>query len=100
MSVVNSHRWAAITGFSHAVPFEGVTVQLIRLPGVTRTHCVVAHNRLRAKYIQQIKELHSLFESGALTKTEFLDQKRPVLEQLKKFNLYLDGCVCIMYIIV
>ncbi len=42
---------------------------------------------LRAKYIQQIKELHSLFESGALTETEFLDQKRPVLEQLKKFNL-------------
>ena len=42
---------------------------------------------IRAKYIQQIKELHSLFESGALTETEFLDQKRPVLEQLKKFNL-------------
>ena len=43
---------------------------------------------IRAKYIQQIKkELRSLFESGALTETEFLYQKRPVLEQFQKFNL-------------
>ena len=43
MPVANSHRQAAMTGFSHVVPFEGITVQL---PGVTRAHCVLAHNRL------------------------------------------------------
>ena len=46
LPVANFHRWAAITGFSREVPHEGVTAQLIRLPGVTRAHCVLAHNRL------------------------------------------------------
>ena len=47
LPVANFHRWAAITGFSREVPHEGVTAQLIRLPGVTHAHCVLAHNRLR-----------------------------------------------------
>ena len=46
LPVANFHRWAAMTSFSHAVPLEGVTFQLIWLPRVTRAHCVLAHNRL------------------------------------------------------
>ena len=38
---------------------------------------------LRSKYLQQMKELHGLFETGALTKQEFLDQKVPILDHLK-----------------
>ena len=41
---------------------------------------------VRSKYIQQIKELHSLLQIGALSEEEFLDQKHPVLEQLKKLQ--------------
>lgn len=41
---------------------------------------------IRSKYIQQLRELHSLFEIGALTDKEFADQKLPILEQLKKFK--------------
>jgi hypothetical protein len=34
-----------------------------------------------------MRDLHSLFEkkSGAITDTEFQEQKLPILEQLKKF---------------
>ena len=42
---------------------------------------------IRSKYIQQLRELHALYEIGALTETEFTKQKLPVLEQLKKFKL-------------
>ena len=58
--VVNSHRWAAIIGFSHAVPYEGVTVQLIWLLVVTRAHCVVAHNRLTIRCESKICLVKSL----------------------------------------
>jgi hypothetical protein len=39
---------------------------------------------LRSNYLQQMRDLHSLYASGALTESEFLDQKMPILEQLKK----------------
>jgi len=42
---------------------------------------------VRSKYIQQLRELHSLFEIGALTDKEFSEQKLPILDQLKKFKL-------------
>ena len=38
---------------------------------------------LRSNYLQQMRDLHSLFESGAITEAEFLEQKAPILEQLK-----------------
>lgn len=41
---------------------------------------------LRSSYLQQMRELHSLFESGALTQCEFQEQKIPILEQLKKLS--------------
>ena len=41
---------------------------------------------LRSKYIHQMRELHSLYEMGALTESEFKEQKEPILSQLKKFT--------------
>jgi len=41
---------------------------------------------LRSKYIHQMRELHSLYELGALTESEFKEQKEPILSQLKKFT--------------
>ena len=40
----------------------------------------------RSKYIHQLEKLHSLFEAGALSQAEFLDQKHPILEQLNKLS--------------
>ena len=37
---------------------------------------------LQSNYLQQTRELHTLFECGALTQPGFLEQKRPTLEQL------------------
>ena len=41
---------------------------------------------LRANYLQQIRDLHSLFENGAITECEFQEQKLPILEHLKKLS--------------
>ena len=41
---------------------------------------------LRSNYLQQMRDLHSLFESGAITESELQEQKVPILEQLKKFT--------------
>lgn len=43
---------------------------------------------LRTNYLQQMRDLHSLFESGALNETEFQEQKQPILQQLKKLSQY------------
>jgi len=41
---------------------------------------------LRASYLQQLKDLHSLCDCGALTELEFFEQKKPILEQLTKLK--------------
>ena len=41
---------------------------------------------LRSNYLQQMRDLHSLFENGAITECEFQEQKMPMLEQLKKLS--------------
>ena len=41
---------------------------------------------LRSNYLQQIRDLHSLFENGAITECEFQEQKLPILEHLKKLS--------------
>ena len=41
---------------------------------------------LRGKYIQQLRELHSLFEGGALSELEFVDEKESILRQLKMMS--------------
>ena len=41
---------------------------------------------LRSNYHQQIRDLHSLFENGAITECEFQEQKLPILEHLKKLS--------------
>ena len=46
---------------------------------------------LRSKFLQQMRELRSLFETGALTQ-QFFDQKLPILDHLKKiYPLYKVG---------
>ena len=46
--------------------------------------CKIAN--LRTNYLQQMRELHSLFENGALDDKEFQEQKVPILLQLKKLS--------------
>ena len=41
---------------------------------------------LRSNYLQQIRDLHFLLESGALTDAEFSEQKRAILNDLKKLS--------------
>lgn len=41
---------------------------------------------LRSNYLQQMRDLHLLYESGALTNKEFCEQKVPILDQLKKMS--------------
>lgn len=41
---------------------------------------------LRTSYLQQLRDLHQLFDCGAITESEFTDQKKPILEQLTKLK--------------
>ena len=41
---------------------------------------------LRSKYLEQIREIHSLFEMGALTATEYEEQRKFVVEQMRQIN--------------
>lgn len=41
---------------------------------------------LRRNYLGQVKDLHSLLECGAITESEFAEQKAPILDQLKKMK--------------
>ena len=41
---------------------------------------------LRSKYIDQLKELHSLLEVGALTNEEFAEQKQIILAQMRELS--------------
>ena len=39
---------------------------------------------LRSSYLVQLKDLHSLYESGAISETELQEQKAPILDYLKR----------------
>ena len=39
---------------------------------------------LRTNYLQQMRDLHLLLESGAISETEFREQKNAYIKQLKK----------------
>ena len=39
---------------------------------------------LRTNYLQQMRDLHLLLESGAISETEFREPKMPILQQLKR----------------
>ena len=53
---------------------------------LTPSGCVSPNKivELHSKYIQQMREPHSLHELGALTESEFKEQQQPILVQLKK----------------
>lgn len=42
--------------------------------------------QLRSQYIQQLKDLHSLYEAGALSEQEYAEEKDSILAQLKKMT--------------
>ena len=42
--------------------------------------------QMRSQYIQQLKDLHSLFEAGALSEQEYAEEKDSILAQLKKMT--------------
>ena len=42
---------------------------------------------IRGKYIGQLRELHSLFEGGALNEQEFMEEKTCILQQMKMMYL-------------
>ena len=71
----------------------------VMTPPASQSHCVMGLSgnlsaststgispaklaNLRSSYLQQMRELHSLFESGAISELEFREQK--ALEQLKR----------------
>jgi len=41
---------------------------------------------LRTNYLQQLRDLHSLLENGAISDKEFQELKVPIVQQLKKLN--------------
>ncbi|XP_065885563.1 uncharacterized protein [Dysidea avara] len=41
---------------------------------------------LRASYLQQLRDLYQLFDCGAITQSEFIEQKKPILDQLTKLK--------------
>lgn len=43
-------------------------------------------------YLQQMRDLHSVFETGALTEAEFLDQKKPILEN-ERDSVHCSTCM-------
>ena len=52
----------------------------------TTTSCAISPAKLaslRSNYLQQMRDLHSLFEGGAINEKEFLEQKAPKLKALK-----------------
>ena len=55
---------------------------------ISTSSCISPVNlaSLRCNYLQQIRELHSLLVSGAISESEFTEQKTPILDQLKKLN--------------
>ena len=38
---------------------------------------------LRSNYLLQLRDLHSLYESGAISESEFQEQKAPIFGHLK-----------------
>ena len=40
----------------------------------------------RSKYLEQIREIHSLFDMGALIATEYDEQRKVVVEQMRQLN--------------
>ena len=42
---------------------------------------------LRASYLQQLRDLYQLFDCGAaITQSNFIEQKKPILDQLTKLK--------------
>jgi len=55
------------------------------LPTTEKPGCSpMRRSNLRSQYMQQLKEWHSLYETGAISQHEFEEQKQIILEDLSK----------------
>jgi len=80
---------SAVTQMAQVVTPGGSAVTLSSSAAPTSTNEIgispakVAN--LRSNYLQQMWDLYGLHERGAISESEFREQKVPILEQLKKF---------------
>ena len=77
----------AMTSGGSSAPVSAVNTGT--LPTTTTTTAGISPGKiaiLRSNYLQQIRDLHSLFENGAITECEFQEQKLAILEHLKKLS--------------
>ena len=74
-------RGMPITSLTSAVAEMAKAIALQHAPTATASPSTgLSPNKitcLRSNYLQQLQDLHSLFEMGALTEDEFLEQKSP-----------------------
>ena len=78
---------ASISGLASAVAEMAKAIVQQHTPAVAQVTSASASTgvspskiaNLRSSYLQQMQDLHALFETGALTEAEFLDQKKPIL---------------------
>ena len=76
---------AAVTEMAKAITPNSSKPQSVE-PATGSSSCSISPAKLatlRSNYLQQMRDLYSLFESGAINESEFLEQKAPILEQLK-----------------
>jgi hypothetical protein len=71
----------AITSSGSSVPMSSATASTPST-GPTTTAGISPGKvaNLRSNYLQQIRDLHSLFENGAITEREFQEQNLSILE--------------------
>ena len=77
----------AMTSGGSSAPVSAVNTGT--LPTTTTTTAGISPGKiaiLRSNYLQQIRDLHSLFENGAITECEFQEQKLAILEHLKELS--------------
>ena len=72
--MISAGSSAPMSGRSADTPPTGPTITAGISPGKIAN--------LRSNYLQQMRDLHLLFENGAITECEFQEQKLTILEQL------------------
>ena len=78
---------SAVTQMAQVMTPPSHSHSTTELSGNTSTAASISPAKLanlRSNYLQQMRDLHSLFECGAISESEFREQKAPILEQLKK----------------
>jgi len=72
---------------SFAKPCEvtATTPDKLGSPAIDKPGCSpIRKSKLRSQYMQQLKEWHSLHDTGAISQHEFEEQNQLILEDLSK----------------